>query len=383
MSSQKPKISFNAGPSPRPAPVVQQAEEEFVVQAEAVTETSQSVTYDGFDREEWERQLTAPEPTVEPVADPEIAPRPYEPFTPTPKSAGFSPIGFLKKSQPRFFERRAASLGIAAVAFGSVAIVGVAAILMGGDDTAGAQRATFSAPAEAIADADVTTRAAIADMTMTAVPNDLPAGTALPSLKDAVAAALPVSAPAPVPEVSAEEKANEALEILSANKLRMLRESILAGVYSVETYEQAGVQRIRLSTQNARLENQMSSSLMLEAIAANEMKLSKALYTTSGDVDAETMMFNLVQASLFSDRTAAAEVAALEMSRKIFAASPARSQTVNGLRYYAVQEGDSLAYIALQFYGRPAAFQRILEANPDILQSPDKIQTGQLLHIPR
>ena len=127
----------------------------------------------------------------------------------------------------------------------------------------------------------------------------------------------------------------------------------------------------------------MSSSLMLEAIAANEMKLSKALYTTEGYVDAETMMFNLVQASLFSDRTAAAEVAALEMSRKIFAASPARSQTVNGLRYYAVQEGDSLAYIALQFYGRPAAFQRILEANLDILQSPDKIQTGQLLHIPR
>lgn len=162
MSSQKPKISFNAGPSPRPAPVVQQVEEEFVVQAEAVTETSQSVTYDGFDREEWERQLTAPEPTVEPVPDPEIAPRPYEPFTPTPKSAGFSPIGFFKKSQPRFFDRRAASL-----------------------------------------------------------------------------------------------------------------------------------------------------------------------------------------------------------------------------RYYAVQEGDSLAYIALQFYGRPAAFQRILEANLDILQSPDKIQTGQLLHIPR
>lgn len=108
MSSQKPKISFNAGPSPRPAPVVQQVEEEFVVQAEAVTETSQSVTYDGFDREEWERQLTAPEPTVEPVPDPEIAPRPYEPFTPTPKSAGFSPIGFFKKSQPRFFDRRAA-----------------------------------------------------------------------------------------------------------------------------------------------------------------------------------------------------------------------------------------------------------------------------------
>ena len=379
MSSQKPKISFNTGPSPRQAPVVQRAEEEFVVQADAVTETSQSVTYDGFDREEWERQLTAPQP----LAEAEVAPKPYKPFTPTPKPAGFSPIGFFKKPAPRFFEHRTASLGIAAAAFGAVAIGVVAAMSMGGDDTTGVQQATFSAPVEAVADAEVSTRAAIADMTMTAAPSDLPAGIDGSTLNGAVVAALPASAPAPAPEVSAEEKTNEAHEVLSANKLRMLRESILAGVYSVETYEKAGAQRIRLSTQNALLENETSSNLMLEAIARNEMKLSKALYTTAGEVDVETMMFNLVQVSLLNDRTAVSEEAALDMSRNIFAASPARTQTVNGLRYYAVQEGDSLAYIALQFYGRPTAFQRILEANPDILQSPDKIQTGQLLHIPR
>ncbi len=378
MSNQKPKISFNTGPSPRQAPVVPQTEEEFVVQA--ATGASPSITYDGFDREEWERQLSAPKPVLEPASEPEIVPRPYEPFTPTPKQAGFSPIGFFKKPPPRFFERPALP-PVAAAALGAVAIGVVVAVSMGGDDTSDAQIAKFSAPAEPLADPEVTTRAAIADMTMTAAPSDLPEEKVVSTLNGAVAAALPVSAP--VQEVSAKEESNEALETLSANKLRMLRESVLAGAYRVETYERAGAQRIRLSTQNARLENPTSSHLMLDAIARNEMKLSKALYTTAGAVDVETMMFNLVQASLLKDRTAVSEEAALDMSRKIFAASPARSQTLNGLRYYAVQEGDSLAYIALQFYGRPAAFPRILEANPDILQSPDKIQTGQLIHIPR
>ena len=104
--------------------------------------------------------------------------------------------------------------------------------------------------------------------------------------------------------------------------------------------------------------------------------------TAEGEVDVETMMFNLVQTSLRNDDSKASVDAALGMSRKIFAASVARTQNEGGARVCRVQPGDSLAYIALQFLGSPTAYKRILEANRSTLQSPEQIQIGQRLIIP-
>ncbi|MCO4847412.1 MAG: LysM peptidoglycan-binding domain-containing protein [Yoonia sp.] len=70
------------------------------------------------------------------------------------------------------------------------------------------------------------------------------------------------------------------------------------------------------------------------------------------------------------------------MSRRAFEASAAKTQLVNGQRFYTVQEGDSLAYISLQFYGNTNAYQSIFEANRTAIASPDKIQVGQRLFIP-
>jgi nucleoid-associated protein YgaU len=70
------------------------------------------------------------------------------------------------------------------------------------------------------------------------------------------------------------------------------------------------------------------------------------------------------------------------MSRKAFAASNAGTTVEDGMRVYTVRAGDSLAYISLQFFGVLNAYTRILEANRDTLQSPDKIQVGQRLIIP-
>ena len=47
-----------------------------------------------------------------------------------------------------------------------------------------------------------------------------------------------------------------------------------------------------------------------------------------------------------------------------------------------MERGDSLAYLALQFYGNGSDFQRIFAANRDILSSPQNIQIGQRLRIP-
>ncbi len=50
---------------------------------------------------------------------------------------------------------------------------------------------------------------------------------------------------------------------------------------------------------------------------------------------------------------------------------------------YTVRRGDTLARLAGQAYGDPAAWPRLLAANSDQLADPDAIFPGQVLHIPR
>jgi nucleoid-associated protein YgaU len=51
-------------------------------------------------------------------------------------------------------------------------------------------------------------------------------------------------------------------------------------------------------------------------------------------------------------------------------------------RTYTVQPGDSLSKIAKQFYGNANEYNKIFEANRDILKDPNKISPGQTLKIP-
>src|SRR5436309_8436586 len=51
-------------------------------------------------------------------------------------------------------------------------------------------------------------------------------------------------------------------------------------------------------------------------------------------------------------------------------------------RTYTVKAGDTLSKIAKEIYGNANEYNRIFEANQDKLQSPDKIQVGQVLVIP-
>jgi len=51
-------------------------------------------------------------------------------------------------------------------------------------------------------------------------------------------------------------------------------------------------------------------------------------------------------------------------------------------RSYTVQDGDNLSAIAEHFYGSPNEWNRIYEANRDVLDDPDLIQPGQTLRIP-
>lgn len=178
------------------------------------------------------------------------------------------------------------------------------------------------------------------------------------------------------------QKSKEAIAIVSRNKLRMLREGVLAGLYTVDSETADGKKRIVLTTINAELTGKTMANLLRKAGEDGLIDIPASLNTAEGTVDMDTLLFNLVQTSLASDGTVDGAEAAREMSRRAFAASSAKTRDVKGERVYVVEPGDSLAYISLQFYGKPSEFDRIFEANRSVLSSPDRIQIGQRLIIP-
>ena len=58
------------------------------------------------------------------------------------------------------------------------------------------------------------------------------------------------------------------------------------------------------------------------------------------------------------------------------------SATTSSDRNYTVASGDTLSKIAKQFYNDGNQWQRIFDANRDILSNPDRISPGQHLRIP-
>lgn len=140
-----------------------------------------------------------------------------------------------------------------------------------------------------------------------------------------------------------------------------------------------------LQSTPAMTPKQQSRNSSIRRQGANKSRALQNVVLASrhdGGVDKDTMMLTLARNGSLHSQSSARTTAAREMSRKIFAVSPARSEHLSSLRLFTVTQGDSHAYIALQFYGLPDAYSRIIEANRDTLQSPDMIQLGQRLIIP-
>ncbi|WP_420861549.1 LysM peptidoglycan-binding domain-containing protein [Algirhabdus cladophorae] len=206
----------------------------------------------------------------------------------------------------------------------------------------------------------------------------------------------PAAAPAPaVAEASVETTAmvdeaarkkalaQEAEALVLRNQMRMLTEGVVAGLYDIQAPDGSGekVGRIVLNSRNAGQTAAKIERMLAEAAQSGQIKVPEELALQDGSIDSRTLLFQLVQDALENGDTEAVE-AAREMRRRAFAASAATTQEVNGERFYIVESGDSLAYIALQFYGKTNLYEKIFAANTDILTSPDKIRVGQRLRIP-
>ncbi len=51
-------------------------------------------------------------------------------------------------------------------------------------------------------------------------------------------------------------------------------------------------------------------------------------------------------------------------------------------QWHEVQEGETLSKISERYYGDPALYTQIFEANKDVLKDPNLIRVGQKLRIP-
>lgn len=207
----------------------------------------------------------------------------------------------------------------------------------------------------------------------------VPAVAAIPSASAVLAARTPTG---PIEEVSKAAKTAEAIAIANRNKMRMLTEGVVAGLYTVTAENPArGGTRIALNSRNAASTAVELENLLATAAANGDIEVSQSISTSDGSVDSQTLLFDLVQRSL-EDGNDKEIAAAQEMRRRAFAASAAKTEVIGGDRYYTVEAGDSLAYISLQFYGNTNAFETIFQANRSKIASPDKIQIGQRLLIP-
>lgn len=101
----------------------------------------------------------------------------------------------------------------------------------------------------------------------------------------------------------------------------------------------------------------------------------------SDGIDTQILMFEMVQTKLADSGSDAAQAARV-LRQKAFAASDARTELVDGVKVYTVRPGDSLAYIALQFYGTTKSAQQILAANASVLSAPTELKVGMQLIIP-
>ena len=67
---------------------------------------------------------------------------------------------------------------------------------------------------------------------------------------------------------------------------------------------------------------------------------------------------------------------------RLTAPLPKPEEPEKKIEFYEIKSGDTLSGIAKQYYGNAMQYMRIFEANPNVIEDPDKIYPGQKIRIP-
>ncbi len=121
---------------------------------------------------------------------------------------------------------------------------------------------------------------------------------------------------------------------------------------------------------------------LLQTAAQNDViSYPSYVVNASGTIDGAALLLSAVQEAL-AEGTTDERWAGERLAIDIADVRAAETYVVRGERFYEVLSGDSLAFIALQFYGTTNSYSRIFEANRDVIDSPERIRIGQRLRIP-
>lgn len=187
----------------------------------------------------------------------------------------------------------------------------------------------------------------------------------------------------------AEDVARRETMSIAIQGVNELVEAAVAGRYTLTSNKAGSTGTGRLSiafTGHEELQAELES-LLSSAAAADMISFKDSVRSSDGSFNGQILLYDLVERALLngSDAEQAVGNRISQEARALLATDGVKlgeTSTGNGQRVYTVEKGDSLAYIALQFYGKTNDYRRIFEANRDKLSSPERIQIGQRLVIP-
>ena len=227
-------------------------------------------------------------------------------------------------------------------------------------------------------------------------PQVIPAAVAVPaqddslgkSTVDRIRALVSRSSDPLVSAALAQDAARRETMSIAIQGVNELVEAAVAGQYALSTLDRNGQDGGGLGiTFEGREEIQTElESLLASAAEAGMIAFNASVKGSDGSYDGKIILYDLVERALINGSDVERRTGA-QMQREALALLGRDNATVaapasDGQRYYTVEPGDSLAYLALQFYGNTKGYLRIYRANRDKLSSPEKIQIGQRLLIP-
>ncbi len=164
--------------------------------------------------------------------------------------------------------------------------------------------------------------------------------------------------------------------------MRALTDGVLAGITGeapadeaeAEAEGEAGLKALITQAISEGQSDAYLEALLSEAAEEGQIEITDGMRTTDGEVDTNALLASIVSKSLAEE--AEAETAEAQPEDEPAEDEPAKP------RYHVVEEGDSLAAIALEYYRDANDYSRIFEANQDQLTRPDLLNVGQKLLIP-